>query len=630
MMIWSPTIALLSAAMNLTVPANTTGPEVPSARKAATTEIATCDNGKGQLVYERIPGYQLQGYDQDQSTKSVLPLQLLEECQRACLKDLTIQNNLLRPCGSIDFHPGEPYGNGQYDSSMCYLTEEKATPDGIGTFVRVPGYIHFNKVCMPSQPISRHCPERMYVFERHLEKSFRPQRNNCTERRVEDRLTCERMCLNSEDEVCRSASYNSVNQTCFMCPITWRSAPALFVDKAGEEYIENMCLETVSITESRRCERIFCRALEYKPLTNETGDCYLLEDDSLSVSPETRGADSRDDTNLMELMCLDHVIQQLSDRTGAGRNADGDGADGRRPAPGGDDQVFFREGLHREADREYVTAFRRYSRNRLEGAQVITQLPDTSDRMCMLACLQTPGCQAMTYSKRFSMCELYHQKDGMGGARLVYHDDYNYYENLLGGGSGGFFGGSSRVPFDGDEGRYDDRRGGFGGGFGSGRFGGGGRFGGDGFGSRARSCFEDRFTLKETGRRLRPEHTSDRLSVSSLSQCEEECVRTKKFVCKSFSYRYSSSGTSASLDNCELSNFDSRDSRSEDRYFEMDRDYDYYDRSRIENCIDHEIGGPSGGSGGSFSGSSGFSGSSSSSSGFGGGGGSFSGGSGGG
>ena len=58
----------------------------------------------------------------------------------------------------------------------------------------------------------------------------------------------------------------------------------------------------------------------------------------------------------------------------------------------------LREGLHRESDREYVTAFRRYSRNRLEGAPTIGRYQQPSAKVCMLACLQTPGSVALRRS----------------------------------------------------------------------------------------------------------------------------------------------------------------------------------------------------------------------------------------
>ena len=41
----------------------------------------------------------------------------------------------------------------------------------------------------------------------------------------------------------------------------------------------------------------------------------------------------------------------------------------------------------------------------------------------------------MVHSRRFAQCELYDMKDGGGNgqARLVFHEDYEYYDNLLGG-----------------------------------------------------------------------------------------------------------------------------------------------------------------------------------------------------
>ena len=42
-----------------------------------------------------------------QADKLEMPLNLLEECQTACINNLNIKDNLIRPCGSIDFRPGK-------------------------------------------------------------------------------------------------------------------------------------------------------------------------------------------------------------------------------------------------------------------------------------------------------------------------------------------------------------------------------------------------------------------------------------------------------------------------------------------------------------------------------------------
>lgn len=118
----------------------------------------------------------------------------------------------------------------------------------------------------------------------------------------------------------------------------------------------------------------------------------------------------------------------------------------------------------------------------------------------------------------------------------------------------------------------------------------GGAFGGSGarFPSRdpgTADCYDDRFALEETGRRLRSNLVTNVISVSSLSQCEDECIRSSTFICKALSYRYSSSSSSsASLDNCELSSHSLDEARSGDSPYEMDRDYDFYRRVRSRSC----------------------------------------------
>ena len=50
-------------------------------------------------------------------------------------------------------------------------------------------------------------------------------------------------CL-KEGKNCRSATYDSKQQTCYMCPIISRSDPSQYVEQPDHEYIENLCLKS--------------------------------------------------------------------------------------------------------------------------------------------------------------------------------------------------------------------------------------------------------------------------------------------------------------------------------------------------------------------------------------------------
>lgn len=116
------------------------------------TAQATCNNGQGRVLYERLPNQQLQGFDDDVVRDTAPPFRVLEKCQDLCLRDRTASNNLVRACTSFDFQPGSRIasfsGNAEYEESTCYLTREQAAPEGIGNLMLVPNSVHFTEVCL--------------------------------------------------------------------------------------------------------------------------------------------------------------------------------------------------------------------------------------------------------------------------------------------------------------------------------------------------------------------------------------------------------------------------------------------------------------------------------------------------
>lgn len=114
-------------------------------------QAATCNNGQGRILYERLPNQQLQGFDDDVIRATDPPFTVLEQCQNLCMRDRSSQN-LVRSCASFDFQPGSRIasynGKTEYEESTCYLTREQAAPEGIGNLMLVPNSVHFNEVCL--------------------------------------------------------------------------------------------------------------------------------------------------------------------------------------------------------------------------------------------------------------------------------------------------------------------------------------------------------------------------------------------------------------------------------------------------------------------------------------------------
>lgn len=128
---------------------------------------ATCNNGQGRVLYERLPNQQLQGFDDDVVRDTAPPFRVLEKCQDLCLRDRTASNNLVRACTSFDFQPGSRIasfsGNAEYEESTCYLTREQAAPEGIGNLMLVPNSVHFTEVCLACKDLETSSPTSPWI-----------------------------------------------------------------------------------------------------------------------------------------------------------------------------------------------------------------------------------------------------------------------------------------------------------------------------------------------------------------------------------------------------------------------------------------------------------------------------------
>lgn len=77
------------------------------------------------------------------------------------------------------------------------------------------------------------------------------------------------------------------------------------------------------------------------------------------------------------------------------------------------------------------TAFQRYRNSRL-GGEFHSEITGRSLSECLDECLRQTSfqCRSAVYSDRFRTCRLsrFNQRDKM---RIVYDEDYDYYENLM-------------------------------------------------------------------------------------------------------------------------------------------------------------------------------------------------------
>ncbi|XP_050539438.1 uncharacterized protein LOC126904438 isoform X2 [Daktulosphaira vitifoliae] len=406
----------------------------------------TCNQGIGRIVYERLPDYQLQGFDDDVVRDTVPPFRVLEKCQELCLRDRTAANNLVRTCTSFDFQPGTRIasfgGTVEYEESTCYLTREQAHPEGIGVLVQVPNSVHYTEVCLSSSRIERECANRHYVFERHPRKKLKmPPTAEYKEVIAANRTDCEDKCLNEFTFVCRSASYDSTGKTCWLSRFTRRSNPELLEDDPTSDYLENTCLSVekrcdgqiifvkeenkrlagpfevdifanLSLIECQaqclRAEKYFCRAIEYDEILRR---CIVFEEDSMSQRDDLRVNTNPTPYDLYDVVCLD----------GAGDFVKG-------PEKEFSDNTPY---LFADGGRRPDTAFQRYRNSRL-GGEFHSEITGKSLSECLDECLRQASfqCRSAVYSERFRICRLsrFSQRDGH---RVIYDADYDYYENLI-------------------------------------------------------------------------------------------------------------------------------------------------------------------------------------------------------
>ncbi|XP_030388615.1 uncharacterized protein LOC115634834 [Scaptodrosophila lebanonensis] len=414
---------------------------------STTNAQTTCKNGLGRVLYERLPNQQLQGYDDDVVRDTAPPFRVLEKCQDMCLRDRTGPNNLVRHCKSFDFQPGSRItsfgGNSEYEESLCYLTEEQAGPEGIGSLMLVPNSVHFNEICLTSSRPERECPSRRYVFERHPRKKLKLPISDIKEITAANRSDCEDKCLNEFSFVCRSANFDSTMRSCTLSRFTRRTHPELMEDDPNSDYLENTCLNAerrcdglaVFVKEENkrlggpfevdifnnmtleecqsmclRAEKYFCRSVEFD---DQSKQCILSEEDSISQKDDI-SISSSPTHHFYDLVCLDN--QRANDY----------------PDNSVTSHLF-------SSGRRPDTAFQRYRNSRL-GGEFHSEITGRSLSECLDECLRQTSfqCRSAVYSDRFRTCRLsrYNQKDGM---RIIYDADYDYYENLMlnvvGGGS---------------------------------------------------------------------------------------------------------------------------------------------------------------------------------------------------
>ena len=120
------------------------------------TIVVAEDTCPGVVSYERFPGYELTGVQDDIIRLSQDPESVVTSCVSQC------HDHVSGTCHSISFLPGQ-YRDGRWTESTCSLFRERPSPEGkLETSSNHFAY-YYNKMCLRSERMED-CSNRTHAF----------------------------------------------------------------------------------------------------------------------------------------------------------------------------------------------------------------------------------------------------------------------------------------------------------------------------------------------------------------------------------------------------------------------------------------------------------------------------------
>merc|ERR1719483_181370 len=564
----------------------------------------SCNNGYGVITYERYPGFQLQGVEDDVIRLSSSPETVMSKCVELCTVDRTATNNLVRTCNSFTFQSGK-FREGRWEESRCLLSRERPAPDGLAQITSNHLTEYFNEICLKTENLANKCGNKTYAFTVYQNMDFIPADSKRVT--VNSRQACMDSCIEETSFICRSAVYETLTRVCRMTRFMKNRGvenKGSVQSRKGNFYMENNCVhglarcdgftmffkeENVELKGGREmarvtdaslndCEKLCrddtgtlafeCKSFRYNSANKE---CVLSEDDSYSV-PDSLVTSPISD--FYQMVCVE----------------------GAQPEDAENQELSY---LYGREDRYYEEAvpFQRY-RNSIIRAEFQRTIRNIDLGRCLDECLHQSStkCLSVAYNPISRECEIskYDQKD----SRILYDADYDYYENLVDGSSSSGRDASSYYnnyngayrPSAGKEQPFfennrpetdyrpqepQDYR----------------PSSGTSGGRRGRcdsgSTGGDTFRQVRTRTRLRQQFIKRLETVNSLYECEQECLNERTFKCLSFNYIVGFSPTTE--ENCELSDQNSHDlDINNPSYYDNSERYDFYQREAaiLDSCLD--------------------------------------------
>ena len=115
----------------------------------------------GVVSYERFPGYELRGVEDDVIRLSEDPESVATSCVSQC-HDSHVSAGT---CASISFLPGQ-YRDGRWTESTCSLYRDRPRPEGKLEMTSNHFAYYYSKMCLRSERMAE-CSNRTHAFTVH-------------------------------------------------------------------------------------------------------------------------------------------------------------------------------------------------------------------------------------------------------------------------------------------------------------------------------------------------------------------------------------------------------------------------------------------------------------------------------
>ncbi|XP_022646313.1 uncharacterized protein LOC111264099 isoform X3 [Varroa jacobsoni] len=542
-----------------------------------------------------------------------------------------------------------------FKQSVCYLYYDRSQPDGAESLVRQNNAWHYNEVCLSSGKLQSECPNRLYVFDRTPGYRFESagdkeviasNRTECEDKCLNEILfACRSASYNRQRQTCRLSS-----ETRYMNPRGFRQdLQSDYMENLCLPTGSQMCTTTALILESGKeldgaferevvpvrdltecsnyCTRsltergLFCRSFLYE---DKLRLCTLYDEDPLDF---TEGGESVSKPLKPSSGDLYRVLCGASEKDRSHNTAHGSSHHHHTwsppygqtlpPYPPSFHQPSYHPG-HPPISQNFIDGPYPQRRDGFSGGgwgpPIATQPPYGGYGAGYVGggyggsggydpgwrgsggYVGTPSHRSFNYPPwGGGWSDLYAAKFGIHG-RTASPSNLPVPSSTGYGGSGSYIGGSSsgwtppyNTPFGPPHPPFPP----------------------GGYGERCRPSIAA-FRRVGYGTRLRSFYIRRALRVERLDDCEAACAEARDIQCRSFNYRVASpSGssttsagssppatlrsqlaTSYSSENCELSDFDSRQLQlSNPSHFDPNTNFDYFERDDLGtggggDCLD--------------------------------------------